>query len=127
MSARDHVSPEQFYHGSPGDYEAFEPGKLLTPEGARNKHVYYTTDLGTASHHAGWGQPAKADGSPDFDSDARMGKVYAVQPETGTGPKIGRHATDPNESSTGPVRQGYRTRGQLRVLHEVNRETGERS
>lgn len=48
MAASDHLSGPQFYHAT--NHE-FEPGKTLTPEGARSSHVYYSDNLGIASRH----------------------------------------------------------------------------
>jgi hypothetical protein len=113
-----------FYHGTSGEH-SFKPGDLLTPEGARNAWVYYTSHFLTARRYAAYAQPRKPDGRPDFDADPVPGRVYAVQPETRTGRRIGRHAEDPMSGYTGNE-DAYRTRSRLRVLYEVDRETGRR-
>jgi hypothetical protein len=122
----------RFFHGTSGTY-SFEPGDLLTPRGSGGgmAHVYYTSHLPSAARHAAWGQPEFPPGHPehgrgylDLNADALPGHVYEVQPETADGKKIGRHAEDP-DSGLPENLEAYRTKGRLRVLHEVDRETGE--
>lgn len=113
----------QFFHGTSGTY-SFQPGDLLTPENSRCAHVYYTSHLPTAAGYATYGHPLNERGRQDLDAEARPGHVYAVQPETRNGKRIGRHAEDPMSGVPGNL-QAYRTKGRLRVLHEVDRETGE--
>lgn len=48
MAASDHLQPQQFYHGSPSDLSS---GEVLTPERARNSHVYYTDSIDVASRY----------------------------------------------------------------------------
>ncbi|MCW2929909.1 MAG: hypothetical protein JWM19_871 [Actinomycetia bacterium] len=119
----------KFYHGTSGTY-SFQPGDLLTP-GARPtcvggyaKHVYYTSHLPSAATYAGYGHPLNDRGYQDLNAEARPGHVYEVVPEAVSGRRISRHAEDPYSGV--PGNEGaYRTRGRLRVLHEVDRETGE--
>jgi len=123
MAASDHLSPRQFFHGTTGSH-SFEPGETLTPSGGKMAHVYYTDNLNTAGTYATYGQPLKENGRPDLDADAVPGHVYRVQPETSTGRKIGRHTEDPYSGLSGNE-SAYRTKGRLRILHEVDRNTGE--
>jgi hypothetical protein len=123
-------SSRRFFHGSTGTY-SFQPGDLLTPGDGRMRHVYYTSHLPSAARYATYGQPQFEPGHPeygrgylDLNAEARPGHVYEVQPETKDGKKIGRHAEDPDSGLPGNE-QAYRTKGRLRVLHEVDRETGE--
>lgn len=119
MSAQDNLNPQQFYHGTSGKY-AFAPGDMLTPDdaprnvmGVQSGKVFYTSSLEAASKYA-------SPHFPDLNSDEYTpGRVYAVRPETKAGRKIGRHAVDPWET------EAYKTRGRLRVLHEVDPKTGE--
>jgi hypothetical protein len=113
----------QFYHGTSGEH-SFQPGDLLTPEGARARWVYYTSRFRTARGYAVYAYPLKPGGRADLDADPLPGRVYAVQPETRTGRRLGRHAEDPMSGYTGNE-DAYRTRSRLRVLYEVDRETGE--
>lgn len=132
MSASDHLSPQQgaltYYHGTSGQYE-FTPGDILTPGakptiiGGRAKHVYYTSDLESAGTYATSSYPEKENGRVDWDADPVPGHVYAVQPETKTGRKLGRHTEDPWSGVPGN-KAAFRTTGRLRVLHEVDRKTG---
>ena len=115
MSADEQLSQGQFYHGTSGAHE-FKPGDLLTPESARNKHVYYTSSLETAKTYATWG-------GPDIENP-KPGHVYEVQPETSSGRRLGRHADDPWPGVPGN-KAAYRTRGRLRVIREVNDKSQE--
>lgn len=126
------LQPLQFYHGLGGQYEPLKPGDVMTPGthrtalGGYSKHLYYTSHLPTASEsYATYGHPLNERGQQDLDQEARPGRVYAVQPETKTGRKIGRHAEDPMSGVPGNL-EAYRTTGRLRVLHEVDRKTGEK-
>lgn len=130
--AQEHPSKRDeptFYHGTSGSY-SFQPGDILTPGAERTvvggygKHVYYTSSLETANSYAGYGHPLNERGYQDLDAEARPGHIYAVQPETAAGRRVGRHAEDPMSGVPGNE-AAYRTRGRLRVLHEVDRETGE--
>lgn len=49
------------------------------------------------------------------------GHVYAVEPLTAAGRKPKSHQADPNYTSEG-MSGAYRTKGKLRVLHEVDHE-----
>jgi hypothetical protein len=119
--AQEHpsVSDDTFYHGTSGQY-SFQSGDYLTPEdaprnvmGVKSGKVFYTSSLDAAKKYA-------TPHYPDLDSDDYTpGHVYAVQPETRAGRKIGNHSVDPWET------QAYKTRGRLRVLHEVDPDTGE--
>jgi hypothetical protein len=114
-----------FFHGTSGP-NSFKPGDLLTPGGGGPRqmaHVYYTSHLPSAAGYAGWGQPLDENGRPDLDADAVQGRVYEVVPETRDGKRIGRHAGDPASGLSGNA-EAYRTKGRLRVLHEVSRHTG---
>jgi 8-oxo-dGTP diphosphatase len=128
MKQQEHgmADERRFFHGTPGP-NRFKPGDLLTPGGGgpgQMAHVYYTSHLPSAAGYAGWGQPRKPNGLADFDADAVLGHVYEVVPETSNGKKIGRHAEDPASGLSGNA-EAYRTKGRLRVLHEVDRDTGE--
>lgn len=124
MSAEENLNPQQFYHGTSGKYD-FKPGDVLTPAeaprnvmGGQSAHVYYTSRLDTASTYA-------TPHFPSLDSDDYTpGRVYAVQPETRSGRRIGKHAEDPMSGVPGN-KQAYRTKGRLRVLNEVDPNTGE--
>lgn len=122
MAASDHLGP-QFYHGTSGEH-SFRPGDTLTPGGGRMAHVYYTSNLNTAGSYATYAQPIGENGRPDFNAEAVPGRVYRVQPETKAGRRIGKHAQDPWSGLKGNE-DAFRTRGQLRVMHEVDRYTGE--
>lgn len=102
MSATDHLNPRQFH----GSTSVFQPGDVLTPEGARahghyerisRGFVHFSTDPGTAADYA----EARAKdygGSPH---------VYQVQ-------SLGEHEHDPG--SAWPTR---RSTGPLRVVREM--------
>lgn len=115
----------RWFHGTSGTY-SFKPGDLLTPGSTPRgmSHVYYTSHLPSAAGYATWGHPLGEHGLQDLDADARPGHVYEVVPETSNGKRIGRHAEDPASGLSGNA-EAYRTKGRLRVLHEVDRETGE--
>lgn len=130
MAASDNLSRQQFYHGTYG-YNELKPGDYITPGaqptrvGGYSKHAYYTSDLESAAKtYAGFSQPRKPNGLADFDAPAVPGRVYAVQPETASGRKVTRHSEDPYSGAPGNL-NAYRTRGRLRVLHEVDKQTGE--
>jgi hypothetical protein len=125
VSGSDDQPPKgaRFFHGRTGTYPA-APGDILTPQPGGMRHMYYTTHLPTAARAAAWGQPLKENGRPDLDAEAVPGHVYEVVPETAGGRRIGRHAVDPDSGLPGAI-QSWRTKGRLRVLHEVDRETGE--
>lgn len=123
MAADDHLNGQQFYHGTSGAH-TFKPGGLLSPEGApdnvlgaRSGRVYYTSSLETAKGYATWH-------SPRLDDDPVPGHVYRVQPETSSGRTIVKHAADKDNGLPGN-KDAYQTKGRLRVLHEVDRKTGE--
>jgi hypothetical protein len=131
-SAQAVAEQRRFFHGTSGTH-SFEPGDLLTPKGSGRgmSHVYYTSHLPSAARYATWGQPEFPPGHPehgrgylDLNADALPGHVYEVQPETAAGKKIGRHAEDPDSGLPGNE-DAYRTKGRLRVLHEVDPKTGE--
>lgn len=121
MSAPDHLSGSQFFHGTK---DTFEPGSVLSVEGAniakygedgyakrlargwQDKHIYYGDSSLMGDMHGMYA----GDG----------GHVYAVQPETRTGRAVTKPSPDPNYRAYGGG--AYRTTGNLRVLHEVDRE-----
>ena len=95
------------------------------PRGKPLPDVYYTSHLPTAAHYAGYGHPLKEGRDyQDLSAEARPGHVYEVQPEDKNGRRIGRHVEDPMSGVPGEL-EAYRTGGRLRVLREVDRETGE--
>lgn len=113
----------RFFHGRTGTYPA-APGDLLAPQPGGMRHMYYTTHLPTAARAAAYGHPLNERGYQDLDAEALPGHVYEVVPETAAGRRTGRHAVDPDSGLPGAI-QSWRTKGRLRVLHEVDRETGE--
>lgn len=134
MAASDHLSPAQFFHTSD---TAFKPGDVLTREGAwRAKHPELANNPEALRRYKLYspGGPHE-EPSEDHLYYANRGFVesgestmygahtYAVEPLTPAGKPTKSHQEDPNYRDYG--RGAYRTRGQLRVLHEVN-EHGER-
>ena len=113
----------RFFHGRTGTYPA-RPGDILTPQRGGMSHMYYTTHLPTARRAAAYGHPLNEHGYQDLDKEAVPGHVYEVVPETAAGKRIGRHAVDPASGLPG-AEQSWRTKGRLRVLHEVDRDSGE--
>lgn len=143
MAASDHLSGAQFFHGTPHE---FKPGDELTREGAwRATHPNLTAELdasrGTSGYYSPRGNsvlnvfPSNSDNHPVEDhlyygdqsflrsgeSRSYGGHVYAVEPLTAAGRKPKSHQPDPNYTSEG-MSGAYRTRGKLRVLHEVDHE-----
>lgn len=126
MAASDHLSPGQFFHGTP---HQFKPGDELTREGAfAAKHS--ESQIKTAKRY---GIPTEEDhlyyGDHSFlisgeaqgysGKDGGSGHVYAVEPLTPAGRKPKSHQPDPNYTGEG-MTGAYRTKGKLRVLHEVD-------
>lgn len=134
MAASDHLSQPQFFHGSA---EKFEPGHILTREGAwrgfQRKYSPGITDEQLdqrAARHRQWNfeEPREShlyygDRSllDSGESVGYGGHVYAVAPETPAGRPTKVHKPDPNYTKEG-MTGAYRTTGRLRVLHEVDRE-----
>lgn len=136
MAASDHLSQPQFMlHGSP---EKFEPGHVLTREGAwrgaqrRNYPGISDQEIDRkAAYHSRYTgeQPRESHlyyGDHSLMGDIQgmyaggKGHIYAVQPETSAGRKINKHSPDPHYNNYGGG--AYRTTGRLRVLHEVDHE-----
>jgi len=144
MAASDHLNGQQFYHSSD---HVFQPGQELTREGAwsakhpaaaekieatksdyGNGDVYYP---GTFRHAPGYKTnnsnfPVEDHlhyGDHDFlrsgESKGYGAHTYAVQPVTAAGRPVSKHQPDPNYTSEG-LAGAYRTKGKLRVLHEVD-------
>lgn len=149
MAARDNLNGQQFYHAS---NHVFQPGQVLSREGAwsakhpeaaakieatksdyGNGDVYYS---GTHKYAAGY--PTNNDNHPVEDhlyygdqsfmksgeSKGYGGHTYAVQPITASGRPSSKHQPDPNYTSEG-MTGAYRTKGRLRVLHEVGGQPDE--
>lgn len=143
MAASDHLNGQQFYHTS---NHAFEPGHELTREGAfaanyphaaakleasksdyGNGEVYYpdtwkhapgyktNNDNYPVENHLYYGDRSLLGAGSEM-----YGKhTYAVQPVTNAGRAAKTHQEDPNYTSEG-MSGAYRTKGKLRVLHEVD-------
>jgi hypothetical protein len=132
MAASDHLNGQQFYHSSD---HAFQPGQMLTREGAWNaKNPTLANDPAALKryklHSPGgpYEDPAEdhlyyADKSFLSSGEAKgYGQhTYAVEPLTASGRKPRGHQPDPHYTSEG-MTGAYRTRGQLRVLHEVDEQ-----
>lgn len=106
MSASDHLSPVQFFHGTLARH-GFQPGDLIEPghdsnhpELSSSEHVYFTTHLGRAR---AWSSMAAG---PDKSQIA----VHQVEP-------LGGYERDPKSST-----DAMRSASPLRVIRQVSRE-----
>jgi rifampin ADP-ribosylating transferase len=107
MSASDHLSPQQFYHGTP---QRFQPGDVIAPghephSGIRTEHVFLSTSKRNAK---GWG----ASDDPATGEWARWGHVYEVTTPTSYEPDHAGNAV------TG-TRANYKTREPVTVVRKV--------
>lgn len=106
MSAGDHLSPQQFFHGT---RHTLKPGMVM--EGGTHQanqgygepasHVYFTSHLPVAAMFA------EASNGPARNRDAQP-KIYQVEP-------VDHHEPDPHEPAEA---QSYRSR-QVRVVGRV--------
>lgn len=102
MTASDHLSPAQFYHGTT---HSFEPGQEMTVEGAAPHHherisqgwLHFTDTPGRAADYAE-GRAHDYGGTP---------RVYQVEP-------VGEHEHDP-----GDAWESARSKQPLRVVREL--------
>lgn len=121
MAASDHLSPGQFIHGTK---TKFNPGDVLTVEGA-NVAKYgregYEQRLarGWQDKHLHYGDHSLLGDMGIYAGQEGEGHIYAVQPETKTGRPVTKNSPDPNYKNYGGG--AYRTTGNLRVTHEVDR------
>jgi hypothetical protein len=143
MAASDHLGP-QFYHSSD---HPFQPGQVLTREGAWSaKHPEAAAKIAATRSDYGGGDvyyPGTHKYAPGFptnnenhpvedhlhygdrafvtsgESKGYGAHTYAVEPLTSAGRRSNKHTPDPNYTSEG-MTGAYRTKGQLRVLHEVD-------
>lgn len=143
MAASDHLGP-QFYHASD---HTFEPGQVLTRQGAfAAKYPSAAAKIEAGKSNYGNGDvyyPNSQRHAPGFKTDNNNypvedhlyygdqsfmksgeskgygGHTYAVQPITPTGRPSSKHQPDPNYTSEG-MGGAFRTKGQLRILHEVD-------
>jgi hypothetical protein len=130
MAASDHLNGQQFFHGTP---HQFNPGDELTREGAfRAKHseaqvkIAQRYGIPTEEDHLYYGDKSflssgEAAGYGSKEGGGNAGHVYAVEPLTASGRKPKSHQPDPNYTAEG-MTGAYRTKGKLRVLHEVDHE-----
>lgn len=101
MAANEHLSPDQFFHGTNAE---LEPGSYLTPQGANKYgrfedesgrgHVYFTADKFHAYGYA-VGRAQQRGGKPN---------VYQVEP-------MGKVEPDPSDEY-----DSGRTRARMRVI-----------
>lgn len=114
MSARDNLSPQQFFHGTT---KYFRPGDKITPGqpdrwvASSPHHVYFTEDRHLASEYAGM----RDDPEPEKPTDDRY-SVYQVRP---TGP----YERDPNHdggpASEPEIEPNWRSRQPLEVVRRL--------
>jgi len=144
MAASDHLNGQQFYHTS---NHVFPPGHELSREGAfAANHPHAAAKLEASKSDYGNGEVYYPDtwrhapgyktnndnypvedhlyyGDKSFVSSGgnKMygGHTYAVQPVTNAGRPVSKHQPDPNYTREG-MTGAYRTKGRLRVLHEVD-------
>lgn len=107
MAANDHLSPQQFFHGTS---QEFQPGDLVDPKreiGVRRGQKSYAFMTANSDAAKNYGQyKADADRMRDLD---RTGHAYEVEP---TGPY------EPDDSVDEKF-QAYRSRHPLRVVREI--------
>lgn len=144
MAASDHLNGQQFYHAS---NHTFEPGQVLTRQGAFSaKYPSAAAKIEAGKSDYGNGDvyyPDSQRHAPGFKTDNNNfpvedhlyygdrsfiasgenkgygSRTYAVQPVTAAGRPSNKHQPDPHYTSEG-MTGAYRTKGGLRVLHEVD-------
>lgn len=75
MSAEDHLSPQQFYHGTNAD---LKPGEDMVVPG--RKHTYFTTDKDTAAHIGRYVLTVQPTGSYEPDDGGMRDSFKSTQP-----------------------------------------------
>lgn len=118
MSADDHLSPQQFYHGTDKDYT---PGHLIDPaqphervhDSSVDDVAYFSPRRDQAAYYGRLAAKRSNPGSDDEEIGNRV-RVYRVEP-------TGDYEPDRNDP-----RRSNQTRSPLRVVKRVGRWEGER-